>query len=157
MYRKLICLFATLMFSTTVQAFGLLGNEVSIGMAAPAPSGLSAKFWMSRDTAIDVFSEWDTTDKHFQMHADYLMHDFEQFEFETEGTSMPLYFGLGLRLRTTESSATHIGIRIPIGVSYLWGIAPIDFFAEVGPRANIIPQTSFAVDIMVGLRYRFIP
>ena len=156
MYRKLICLFATFMwFSTTVHAFGLLGNEVSIGMATPAPSGLSTKFWMSRDSAIDLFSEWDTTNKHFQMHVDYLMHDFQQFE--TEAASMPVYFGFGLRLRTTESSATQIGIRIPIGVSYLWDVAPIDFFAEVGPRANIIPQTNFAVDLMIGLRYRFIP
>jgi hypothetical protein len=156
MYRKLICIFAALMwFSTTAQAFGLLGNEASIGMATPAPNGLSAKLWMSRDTAIDLFSEWDTTDKHFQMHADYLTHDFQQFE--TEGATMPMYFGFGIRLRTTESSATSIGIRIPIGVSYLWNTAPIDFFAEVGPRANIIPRTSFAVDLMVGLRYRFIP
>lgn len=156
MYRKLICLFvASMWFSTAAHAFGLLGNEVSVGMATPSPNGLSAKFWMSRDTAIDLFSEWDTTNKHFQVHADYLTHDFQQFEME--GASMPLYFGFGLRLRTTESSATQIGIRIPIGVSYLWTTAPIDFFAEVGPRANVIPQTSFAVDLMIGLRYRFIP
>lgn len=156
MYRKLIGLFAALMwFSTPAQAIGLLGNEVSVGMATPAPNGLSAKFWMSRETAIDLFSEWDTTNKHFQMHADYLTHDFQQFEMEE--ATMPLYFGFGLRLRTTESSATQIGIRIPIGVSYLWTTAPIDFFAEVGPRANVIPQTSFAVDLMIGLRYRFIP
>lgn len=156
MYRKLICLLAALMwFSTTAQAIGLLGNEVSVGMATPAPNGLSAKFWMSRETAIDLFSEWDTTNKHFQVHADYLTHDFQQFEMEE--ATMPLYFGFGLRLRTTESSATQIGIRIPIGVSYLWTTAPIDFFAEVGPRANVIPQTSFAVDLMIGLRYRFIP
>jgi hypothetical protein len=156
MYRKLICLFAALMwFSTTADAFGLLGNEVSIGMATPAPNGLSAKFWMSRETAIDLFSEWDTTNKHFQAHADYLTHDFQQFEMED--ATMPLYFGFGLRVRTTESSATQLGIRIPIGVSYLWATAPIDFFAEVGPRANVIPQTSFAVDLMIGVRYRFIP
>ena len=156
MYRKLICLFATLMgLSTTAHAFGLLGNEVSIGMATPAPSGLSAKFWMSRESAIDLFSEWDTTDKHFQMHVDYLMHDFQQFE--SEAANILVYFGFGLRLRTTESSATQIGIRIPIGVSYLWEVAPIDFFAEVGPRANVIPQTNFAVDLMIGVRYRFIP
>jgi hypothetical protein len=156
MYRKSILLFAALMwFSTTAHAFGLLGNEVSIGMATPSPNGLSAKFWMSRETAVDIFSEWDTTNKHFQAHADFLTHDFQQFE--VEDGSMPLYFGFGLRLRTTESSATQIGIRIPIGVSYLWSAAPIDFFAEVGPRANVIPQTSFAVDLMIGLRYRFIP
>jgi len=156
MYRRLICLFVAMMwFSTSAHAFGLLGNEVSIGMATPAPNGLSAKFWMSRETAIDWFSEWDTTNKHFQFHADYLTHDFQQFEME--GATMPMYFGFGLRLRTTETSATQIGIRIPIGVSYLWGIAPIDFFAEVGPRANVIPQTSFAVDLMIGVRYRFIP
>ncbi len=156
MYRHVIGLFAALMWlSTSAHAVGLPGNEVSIGMVAPSPSGLSAKFWTSRDTAIDLFSQWGSKDRHLQIHADYLTHDFQQLEAE-EG-ALPLYFGFGVRLRATASSAPRIGIRIPIGVSYLWAAAPIDFFAEVGPRANIIPHTSFAVDLMVGLRYRFIP
>ncbi len=140
---------------TSAQAFGLLGNEVAVGMAAPAPTGLSFKFWTSRETAIDVFSEWNTSSKSISTHADYLTHNFEQFELE--GATMPMYFGFGARVRMSENSTTRVGIRIPVGVSYLWNTAPLDVFAEIGPRADIIPKTNFAVDVMVGVRYRLIP
>ena len=124
-------------------------------MAAPAPTGLSVKFWTSRETAIDVFAEWSASNKFLETHADYLTHNFEQFELE--GATMPMYFGFGARIRSSETSSTHIGFRIPIGVSYLWNTAPLDLFAEIAPRSNIIPKTSFAVDVMIGVRYRLIP
>jgi hypothetical protein len=146
---------ATLGFGAPAAAFGLLGNEVSVGMAAPAPTGLSLKFWTSRDTAIDVFAEWAASDKSVETHADYLTHDFEQFELE--GATMPMYYGIGARIRTTENSSTHIGFRIPVGVSYLLNNMPLDLFAEIAPRSNVIPKTSFSVDVMVGVRYRLIP
>lgn len=142
-------------FGPHASAFGLFGNEVSVGMAAPAPTGLSFKFWTSRETAIDVFTEWSTSNKFVEAHADYLTHNFEQFELE--GATMPMYFGFGARIRTTENSSTHVGFRIPIGVSYLWDTAPMDMFAEIAPRSNVIPRTSFSIDVMIGLRYRLIP
>lgn len=153
LYKMLVCV--SLLYGANAHAFGLLGNEVSIGMAMPAPTGLSFKFWMSRDTAVDLFSEWDTGDRFIETHADFLTHDFQQFELE--GATMPMYYGFGVRMRSSKTSSTHIGVRIPIGVSYLWNTAPLDFFGEVAPRANIVPSTNFAVDIMMGLRYRFIP
>jgi hypothetical protein len=144
-----------LAFGSSAYAFGLLGNEVSVGMAAPSPTGLSVKFWTSRETAIDVFAEWSASNKFVETHADYLTHNFEQFELE--GATMPMYYGIGARIRTTENSSTHIGFRIPVGVSYLWNTAPLDLFAEIAPRSNIIPKTSFSVDVMIGVRYRLIP
>lgn len=146
---------AVLMYGTHVHAFGLLGNEVSMGMATPAPSGLSFKYWTSRETAIDLFSQWDSGRRFVETHADFLTHDFQQFEIE--GATMPLYYGFGVRMRTSKTSSAHFGVRIPIGVSYLWATAPLDIFGEIAPRANIIPSTNFALDMMIGLRYRFIP
>lgn len=141
--------------SLKASAFGLLGNEISVGMAAPAPTGLSFKFWTSRETAIDLFTEWSSTNKKLETHADYLTHNFEQYEME--GATMPMYFGFGLRARTTENSSTHLGFRIPVGVSYLSNTLPLDLFAEVAPRSNVIPKTSFSLDLMIGVRYRLIP
>lgn len=151
--KLMVC--AMLLIGSNAHAFGLLGNEVSIGMATPAPTGLSLKFWMSRDTAVDLFTEWDASNRFLETHADFLTHDFQQFEME--GATMPMYYGFGVRMRSSESSSAHIGVRIPIGVSYLWNTAPLDFFGEVAPRANIVPSTNFAMDMMIGLRYRFIP
>ena len=152
-YKLLVC--ATLLYGANAHAFGLLGNEFSFGMAMPAPTGLSFKFWTSRDTAIDLLTEWNTGDRLLAAHADFLTHDFQQFEME--GATMPMYYGFGVRVRTSKDSSTRIGVRIPIGISYLWNTAPLDFFGELGPRSDVIPSTNFSVDIMLGLRYRFIP
>lgn len=134
---------------------GLLGNEIAIGMATPAPTGITVKLWTSRLTALDVFSNWDASNKRLDLHLDYLTHNFEQYE--VEGATMPFFYGFGMQFSTREGSATKVGFRIPVGVSYLWNSAPLDFFAEVAPRAGIIPTTSFALDLMIGVRYRIIP
>jgi hypothetical protein len=138
-----------------VHAEGLLGNEISVGMGLPAPTGISVKLWTSRLTALDVFTNWASSNKRLDTHVDYVTHNFEQYEME--GATMPLYFGFGLHMSTREGSATKFGFRLPIGVSYLWNTAPLDLFAEVAPRAGLIPNTSFALDMMVGMRYRIIP
>ena len=145
----------SLLHGANACAFGLLGNEVSLGMATPEPSGLSAKFWMSRETAVDIFSEWSWNHRELATHADYLTHDFQQFELE--GATMPMYYGFGLRMSTRHHGTPHFGVRIPIGVSYFWNTAPLDLFGEFATRANIVPATNFAIDLMLGVRYRFIP
>lgn len=152
---KVLMLGGLLSASSVVQGEGLFGNEISIGMGAPSPTGLSLKLWTSRQTALGVFSNWAASNKKLETHIDYLTHNFEQFEME--GASMPLFYGFGLHVRTTENTSTHVGFRLPVGVSYLWDTAPLDFFAEVAPRAGIIPETSFALDVMIGVRYRIIP
>ena len=34
---------------------------------------------------------------------------------------------------------------------------PIDVFGEVAPRVDLVPNTNFGLDIMIGIRYRFFP
>lgn len=132
-----------------------LENEVSIGMAAPSPTGLSFKVWTSRTKALQFLTAWSTDSDKFLLNIDYLNHDFRLIDVEPG--ALPFYYGVGIRLHTQRHDTTKIGFRIPIGISYLMENAPIDFFSEIGPRVNFIPSTKFALDVMIGIRYRIIP
>ncbi len=129
-----------------------LEDEWAIGMAAPTPTGITLKKWVDNITAYDMFYEWSTRDRRAVVNLDVLTHDFEMLEAETG--SMAVYYGFGLHVRYQKSRSPIYGIRIPLGIVYMLENKPLEFFGEFGPRAGVIPETTFAVDMVVGLRYR---
>jgi len=132
-----------------------LDNEVSIGMAIPNPAGITIKYWTSDTHAIAVFGAWSTSDSKYTFQADYLTHDFKAIPMEPGAA--PFYYGIGVRVKSQKRHSTETSIRIPIGVSYLMDTAPLDMFAEAGPRLQVAPETKFKLNIMLGIRYRFMP
>lgn len=130
-----------------------MSGELAIGMATPAPTGISIKFWASRDTAYDIFSEWSFSDNFYHFHADYLIHDFNQVY--ADAADAPVYYGFGVRVEQEKGEDTVTGARIPFGISYLSQTTPFDLFAEAAPRIDLTPSTNFGVDVQVGIRYRF--
>ena len=142
-------------FSVLILVFSsahALEDEWAIGMAAPSPTGISIKKWVDSLTAYDMFYEWSTKDRRAMVHLDILTHDFEMLEVESGVGAM--YYGFGLHVRYQKQHSPVYGIRIPLGIVYMLENKPLEFFGELGPRAGVIPETSFAVDFMVGLRYR---
>lgn len=132
-----------------------LDNEFSFGMAAPNPAGFSFKYWTSDIKALAFFASWSTSSDKYVFQGDYLTHDFTTIPMEVD--SAPFYYGIGFRIKASKGSATRTSIRIPIGVSYLMDTAPIDLFAELGPRLDVSPSTKFKLQIMFGIRYRIMP
>ena len=132
-----------------------LNNEVSFGMAAPNPAGLTVKYWTSDVNALAFFASWKTSSSKYIFQMDYLTHDFTTIPMQVG--SMPFYYGAGVRVKTQKGASTETSIRIPVGISYLMDTAPIDLFAELGPRLRISPETKFKLSIMFGIRYRFMP
>lgn len=125
---------------------------LSAGLATPVPAGVTIKYWTSRIEAYDFFAKWSISDKNYQVHFDYLTHDYNQL-FMDDGDS-PVYYGLGLRVVDKKGDDLVTGIRIPIGFSYLPHNKPFDLFAEAAPRMNFTPSTKFGLDLQVGIRYR---
>jgi len=132
-----------------------LDNEFSFGIVTGSDSGLGIKYWTSDTHALDFFSAWDTSSSEYLFQADYLTHDFRLFEVPTG--SLPFYYGVGARVESKKGSSTKTGLRIPIGISYLMETAPIDLFGELAPRIDVVPETNFSLDIMLGIRYRIMP
>ena len=127
-------------------------GELAIGMATPSPTGITIKYWTTRKEAYDLFAEWDFSGNKYNVHFDYLTHDFNQLFMDDADT--PVYYGIGIRLIEEEGRDFITGIRIPIGFSYLSRSKPFDLFAEAAPRVNFTPSTNFGLDLQVGIRYR---
>ncbi|HEK86506.1 MAG: hypothetical protein ACPLZD_08060 [Candidatus Saccharicenans sp.] len=127
-------------------------KNVGLGIILGEPTGLILKYWSSSTTAFDVAASWNFVNQNsFHLHADYLFHSFNLFKVEKG--KLPVYYGVGVRLSLEDR--TRFGIRIPLGISYMFDKAPFDIFMEVGPVMDVIPATEFTVLGFIGFRYYF--
>ena len=55
--------------------------------------------------------------------------------------------------REGRNSDDKIGIRIPVGLSYLFANSPLEFFVEVVPLLDLSPDTELDFNGGLGLRY----
>jgi hypothetical protein len=139
-----------LLFSGT-----MVGQErgFGVGILLGEPSGISMKGWLSSSSAIDAAVAWSfRQDGTFHIHADYLLHAFDVIKAPEK---IPLYYGIGGRLRTGRHEDAHFGLRMVVGVDYLFRDAPIDLFVEVAPILDLAPATEAEVNAGVGARFWF--
>lgn len=124
-----------------------------IGVVLGEPSGVSGKYWLGEQTAIDGAFGYSFGDR-FRVSMDYLVHTnaFEAPEF-------PLYYGVGgaisgdrgyiAKSRTGDFA---LGARGVVGVSYLFTRAPLDAFLEIAPIVFIAPPIGLSIDFCFGIR-----
>ena len=152
-HTHLLCglFFATsLMLVCQVPAKGQqrpLGGGVIIG----DPTGLTGKYWKSRENAYAFGLAWSLgDDESVQIYGDYLWHRFEI----TGEPRTPLYFGVGVWLGSNNND-TGLGVRIPLGVTHIFARDPIDVFFEIVPAISLVPDTDLDVQGGFGIRYYF--
>lgn len=119
-----------------------------IGIIAGSPSGLSVKYWVAPRSAIDAGGGWSFDEDRLELFADYQFH---YLLFGLERGTLPLYFGLGGALQITDDES-FLGIRVPLGGSYIFQGPPISLFVEVAPIMEFIPETEFDWAAGVGIR-----
>lgn len=127
-------------------------KDFGLGVILGEPTGISAKKWLDDKSALDGAVAWSfATPSSFHLHADYLYHDFNIFDVKKG--KLPLYFGIGFRIRIGDED--RIGIRIPVGICYLFEKSPLDIFFELGPVLDLTPATKLRLTSSVGIRYFF--
>ncbi|MFH1258407.1 MAG: hypothetical protein ABII74_01090 [Elusimicrobiota bacterium] len=131
---------------------------VGLGIIVGDPTGLSGKLWLGNDQAVDGAVAWNSHGENlFYLHADYLVHNFELIEVKKG--QLPFYYGIGLRAKFQEEKRGEnddkIGIRVPVGLNYIFERAPIDVFAEVVPLLDLVPDTEFHLNGAIGVRFFF--
>ncbi len=125
-----------------------------VGPLVGEPTGLTMKMWLSEKTAVDAGAAWSFVDPDgFQLHADFLYHKFDLFHLSRG--ELPLYFGVGGRVKFVEHGDNRAGIRGPLGISYLFPASRFELFAEVAPILDVAPTTTLEWNGGVGLRYYF--
>ena len=145
----------------TVSATACAVDGLGVGVIAGEPTGLSLKYWLDDEHAIDGAAAWSFWDHDgFQLHADYLWHNFELLDSVEASGKLPVYYGVGARLKFTEDEGRHddddhtaFGIRVPVGVSYLFDGKPFDVFAELAPIVDLVPDFELNFSIAVGMRF----
>jgi len=130
-------------------------GRVGAGVIMGEPTGASVKYWLNNTLAIDGAFGWSTHDhSDFYVHSDALWHNFDLIPV-SKGR-MPFYFGVGGLVRFRNGNRDdQVGVRVPVGVSYMPDGLPIDIFAEIGPAIDVSPNVQGEVTGGIGVRYWF--
>jgi hypothetical protein len=127
-------------------------KNIGLGIIVGEPTGVSFKYWTTNTTAFDAALAWSFIDGGaFHIHADYIFHNFNLIRI-SEG-KLPFYYGIGGRIKTANK--TQVGVRVPLGLAYMFYTAPVDIFLEVVPILDLAPQTDFRINAAIGARYFF--
>ncbi len=141
----------TLLWFSFTSVYGQDKN-IGLGIIVGEPTGVSFKYWTSSTTAFDAALAWSFIDEGaFHLHADYLFHNFNLLRIP-EGR-LPFYYGIGGRIKTATKS--RIGVRVPLGLAYMFNDTPVDIFLEVVPILDLAPKTDFKINAALGARYFF--
>jgi hypothetical protein len=130
------------------------GGPFGIGIILGEPTGICGKMHLNKSNAVDGAVAWSLRDDNdLHLHGDYLYHNYSWIIPDTG--ELPVYFGIGGRIKLREKHDDEIGIRFPVGLDYIFEEAPFDVFVEVVPIMNLAPETEFDINAAVGGRFFF--
>jgi len=122
-------------------------QDLGFGTELGQPMGVTAKYWMNSTLAVDAAMGYHFN-HNFDAHADALWHTFSSFDL-TNGR-LPFYAGVGARILLGDNS--QLGMRLPLGASYLPSNNPIEIFVEIAPVIQLATSLGADVDGVVGIR-----
>lgn len=147
--KKII--FIILFFISITSLFAQNKNKnLGIGVILGEPTGLSLKVWTKKTQAFDAALACSFGYRNsMHIHMDYLFHEFNSIKVEKG--SLPFYYGIGARILIDDVAS--LGVRIPVGLTYLFENSPVDIFLELVPVLNLNPVTNFNLNGAVGARF----
>lgn len=124
-------------------------GNFGIGVMVGEPTGISVKNWLSGSTAFGIGAAWSLSDEEaLHLHADYLMHC-----WFADAEGLAFYYGIGGRVIFADDPK--VGVRVPLGLNYVFTNVPFDLFVEAVPILDLTPDTEFGGNGAVGIRYYF--
>jgi hypothetical protein len=132
-----------------------------LGLIVGEPTGVSAKYYLADDTAIDAAIGGAFIGRGVQVHADFLWHPW--LLERTASFVLPLYVGIGARVLKRdagggEADHTRIGLRAPVGILFDFTRVPLDVFVEISGVFDYRTRgDAFGLDLNfgAGVRYYF--
>jgi hypothetical protein len=133
-------------------------HRFGVGIILGEPTGASLKYWLNDTLAIDgaigaSFNDDDDNDSEFYLHSDVLWHNFDLLKVPKG--QLPVYFGVGALVRFRDDEDNQVGVRIPVGLSYMFDNVPIDIFAEIAPAIDMAPDVRGEITGGIGIRFWF--
>jgi len=138
-----------------------------IGLMLGDPTGLSAKYFMSGQTALAFGLGNAYHDHHYpndfhyhgiHFHTDVLWHPV--LLVRNPSIRLPFYLGIGGQFRAYEdgngNDHSYLGFRVPFGIAIDFVRAPIDIFFELVPTWVFVgPGDDFYIGGALGFRIYF--
>ena len=148
-----VCI-AVCLSASTASAQRSLGRDAGLGIIVGEPTGLSAKFWTGGRTALDAAAAWSFADEDaLHLHGDILSHAFDLFDVDRG--YLPVYYGIGARVKINEDDDSKVGLRVPLGLAYMFEGGGADIFLELAPILDFAPETELEINGAAGVRYFF--
>lgn len=126
-------------------------SGLGLGVILGEPTGLSLKNWLGGSTALHAALAWSLSHNNVYAHADYVFHNFNIVRVDVG--RLAVYYGIGGRFYAADDPG--VGVRVPIGLNYLFADMPLDAFVELVPVLAVLPDTDFDLSGAIGLRYFF--
>lgn len=162
-------LFATLFFATAAQVVAASGQAsaqqpaekgvLGVGLIVGEPTGVSGKYYLSDDRAIDGAVGGAIVGRGIQVHGDFLWHPW--LLEQKPSFALPLYLGLGGRILNhngggDDDDHLRLGVRVPVGIMFDFTRVPLDVFAEIAGVLDFrTAGDPFGVDINAGIGARY--
>lgn len=141
-----------LMTMLVVSSLSAQTPRYGAGVVVGEPTGFSTKIWFGKTVAADAAMAWSFLPRDIiHIHTTLLFHHYD-FLAPSSG-SMPVFYGAGVTFRASEEII--FGIRAPVGVSYLFESLPVELFAELAPRLDLVPHAALGLNGALGVRYLF--
>lgn len=147
--------FSIMAFSNFAQA-----NEAQLGLILGSISGISGKYDLGGDRAIDGALAYSLDGQYgLALHSDYLINPARSLSIG-EVTPVSLYYGVGVRLveyrdRSRFNGITRLGVRFPVGLFYRTNNPNLELFGELAPIIDVTPRTDVYIDAGIGVRFIF--
>ena len=151
---KIKILFVFLLIFTATSAHAFERNKFGIGVMAGDPSGITAKYMLDNTNGIDFAVGWSTSGSNeYYFSSDYLFHIYDVVQISK--IVSPLYWGGGVRYINREKRDNKFGLRIPVGIEFLFLNNRLGAFGELVPLLDFTPDTDFDVEFGIGVRFFF--
>ena len=132
---------------------------LGVGIVMGVPTGISLGYRVSPKSYFDAAVAWSVTHDSVHIHVDSLFEITQIVDPNAPQYQFPLYTGLGIRLQIAPANSSQVysllGIRAPVGITFLPQVAPFEVFAEIAPVLSIYPSTRINFDGAIGARYYF--
>lgn len=134
-------------------------RRVAVGAILGDPTALELKLRFDPINAVQIRAGWSVADPYRDrvvVLADYVAH-FPILSAQTaqHGLLTP-YIGLGGKLGLRDGARpVTVGVRVPLGLAFMFRALPMEVFLEVVPGIHVVPSVSALADAGLGARVYF--
>ena len=150
--RILLFMAVLLLLASASPLFSQEGDIVGAGIILGEPTGISAKVWFEKGLAADAAVAWSFLgDSSLYVHGNFLYH----FKVLNTGADNFITPYVSARAAFRFEDYLNVGLRVPVGVSWLLNAAPVEVFAEIAPGVGLVPETDLELGVGLGARFYF--